>query len=208
MDESRYELPAWLPWATTACLAALVACLGELWIIERMRSRLMRDQAGLADAALKATENQLEAERIVNRSELEGLRVPAPPRSALRVALLVPPGGAPQAQRPALGAVAWDPSEARGQVAIAPAPEPPAGVGYELWLEGPAGADDCGAVAADSSRNPAGNPIRLTRPVEAGSRFLLIEGRKGGGRTLEEAKAAGPIVLATLPLDGNISPNR
>src|ERR1035438_3088444 len=63
-DESRIELPAWLPWATTACLAALVACLGELWVIERARSQLLREEGMLTEAALKGMQNQLEAERI------------------------------------------------------------------------------------------------------------------------------------------------
>jgi hypothetical protein len=209
MDESRFELPAWLPLATTACLAALVACLGELWIIEKMRSRLARDQGALAEAALKAAENQLEAERIIDQGERERLRGPAPAVSGIRVALLLPPDGAPaQAERPSLGAVAWDPSGARGEVAIARSPQPPAGIVFELWREGPDGSDDCGAVAVHSGQDPVARAIRLTRPVASGSRFVLIEERTGGSRTLEEAKAGGPIVLATPPIDGNISANR
>jgi len=69
MDEQKIPLPPWLPWATTACLAALVACLGELWILERARMRLMQEQVLLANAALKGAENQLEAERILDRRE-------------------------------------------------------------------------------------------------------------------------------------------
>ncbi len=62
MDEPKTTLPTLLPWAATACLAALVACIGELWIIEKARMRLVQDQNLLAEAALKGTENQLEAE--------------------------------------------------------------------------------------------------------------------------------------------------
>ncbi len=206
MDETRFELPAWLPWATTACLAALVACLGELWIIEKMRFQLARDQGALAEAALKAAENQLEAERIIGQGEREHRRGPGPAASALRVALLLPPDGAARPERPSLGAVAWDPSENRGQVTIARSPEPPAGIGYHLWLEGPEGSDDCGAVAVHSGEDPVGSPIRLTHPIAPGSRFVLLEERNGESRTPDEAKAGGPIVLATLPIDGKISP--
>ncbi len=209
MDESRFQLPAWLPWATTACLAALVACLGELWIIEKMRSQLARDQGALAEAALKAAENQLEAERIIERGERGHLGGPAPAASGLRVALLLPPDGAPaRAERPSLGAVAWDPSGARAEVTISRSPPPPAGIVFELWLEAPDGSDDCGAVAVHSGPDPVASTIRLTRPVASGSRFVLIEERIGASRTLEEAKAGGPIVLATLPIDGNISASR
>ncbi len=207
MDESRFALPVWLPWATTACLAALVACLGELWIIEKMRAQLAHDEVALAESALKAAENQLEAERILDRGERESLRMAAPAGSGPRVALLLPPVGAPPpAEGPAWGAVAWDPAGTRGELRIAPSP--PAGAGYELWLERPDGAEDCGAVAVASAPSPTGLAIQLARPVAAGSRFLLIEGRKGASRTLDEAKAAGPIVLATLPIEGNISKNR
>jgi len=74
MDETKIELPAWLPWATTACLAALVACLVELWIIEKTRNQLLRDEDAIGQAALQAAQNQLEAERIVGRRELEQMR--------------------------------------------------------------------------------------------------------------------------------------
>lgn len=74
MDETKIELPAWLPWATTACLAALVACLLELWIIERTRTQLLRDEALVADANLRAARNQLEEERILTRREIEELK--------------------------------------------------------------------------------------------------------------------------------------
>jgi hypothetical protein len=209
MDESRFELPAWLPWATTACLAALVACLGELWIIEKMRSQLARDQGALAAAALKATENQLEAERIVNRGEWEHLRAAAPAPSGLHVALLLPPDGAPPGPgRPSLGAVAWDSSGRLGEARIIRSRPPAAGVGDELWLESPDGSEDCGALAVQPGEDTIGGAIRLRRPVAAGSRFIVIEAGRGESRTLDEAKAAGPIVLATLPIDGNISANR
>jgi cell division protein FtsB len=79
MDETKIELPAWLPWATTACLAALVACLLELWVIERARNQVLRDEALMADATLRAARNQLEEERILTRREIEQLKAGGAP---------------------------------------------------------------------------------------------------------------------------------
>ena len=79
MDETKIELPAWLPWATTACLAALVACLLELWVIERTRNQMLRDEALMADASLRAARNQLEEERIFTRREIDQLKAGGAP---------------------------------------------------------------------------------------------------------------------------------
>ncbi len=78
MDETKYELPAWLPWATTACLAVMVACLFEFWTIEKSRSELLSEQGLLAESAAKAWQNQIEAERIIpcTRNGRPGLRRP------------------------------------------------------------------------------------------------------------------------------------
>jgi len=87
MDETKIELPAWLPWATTACLAALVACLLELWIIERTRTQLLRDEALVGEASLRAARNQLEEERILTRREIEQLKAGAAASSDAQVPL-------------------------------------------------------------------------------------------------------------------------
>jgi len=55
----KTPLPQWLPWATTACLAALVACLGELWILEKARIQLLHDENQMTEAALKAPRTSL-----------------------------------------------------------------------------------------------------------------------------------------------------
>src|SRR5208283_3942660 len=135
-DQSRIELPPWLPWATTACLAALVACLGELWIIEKTRSRLLREQSALAEAALKGSRNQLEAERIVNARELAGLRAAAAGKGVPEIALLLPAEGT-RAPAGALGAVAWDNSGKRALLRLKGMPAQAPDRDYQLWLEGP-----------------------------------------------------------------------
>jgi hypothetical protein len=205
-DPSRIELPPWLPWATTACLAALVACLGELWIIERARSQLLREQAMLADAALKAAQNQLEAERIVNSRELAGLRAAAAPLAAHGLALLLPAEGA-RAPLAAFGAVAWGRAGGRALVSLSGMPAQAPGADYQLWLEGPGLANpvECAVFHAPADGDAAGVQVSVPDSVSTGCRFILVDGQKGGARTLDEARARASIVLATSPLAESIS---
>jgi hypothetical protein len=207
MDAPKIELRAWLPWATTACLAALVACLGELWIIERMRARVLRDQIAMAEAALKSTENQLEAERILDRGRWDRLRAGTGSGAPIHVALLVPSGPAASGGSGS-GAVIWGEAGDSGSVTLALAPPAPPGKAYQLWLDNPEGALDCGILDVASAQAPGGCPVRLPAAVGPSSRFLLILGPPGGARSLAEAKVGGPIVLATPPGAGNISTDR
>jgi hypothetical protein len=202
-DESRIALPFWLPWATTACLAALVACLGELWIIEKARSQLLGEQCALAEAELKGAQNQLEAERIVDGRELSVLRAAGGPTTGIRVAWLLPPGGA---AAPAFGVVAWESGGRRAVVRLSGLPAQGLDSDYQLWLDGPAHGkpSDCGVFHAPGRDDAAGVEVVVAGPVEPGCRFVLVQGAKGGARTLAEAEAGGSIVLASLPFDGNI----
>jgi hypothetical protein len=202
MDETKIELPAWLPWATTACLAALVACVGELWIVERARNQLERDERRLEEASLKAAQNQLEAERIVDRREIEEL-------GASAAELLAAPGAtadSPFAGRP-WGVARWNGAAGTVLVRFSGLPAPASGRDYQLWIDG-AGAgfpQDCGVVQAPQDGDPGALVVRLGGPVPRGSRILLIDGKKGGARTLAEAQAGGSIVLASLPRPGKIT---
>ena len=201
MDQPRIELPSWLPWATTACLAALVACLAELWFIERARTELLRDQGQLAQTALKGAQNELEAERIVERRAVEGARGGNGAGLALRV-MLLSPAGAPAAGAPAMGAVVLDAADGSGLLQLEGVAAQPAGRDYQLWADAQGGAypADCGLVHASPG---AGAPViasfRAPAPVPPGCRFLLIDVPGGGARSLGEAKARGSIVLASLP---------
>lgn len=201
MDEPKIELPPWLPWATTACLAALVACLGELLLIEKTRAQFLRDQGQLADAAIKGAHNQLELERIVGERALERLR-----SGDVQVLLLSAPGGAaPAAVPPVQGALAWNPADGNGVVRVASAGQPP-NRDFQLWLDGPGPDYPVACAVLHASAGEAGGWVRmkLGAAVVPGCRFLLIDGVAGGARSLAEAKAAGSIVLATLPYTGSI----
>jgi hypothetical protein len=200
VEEARFELAAWIPWATTACLAALAACLIELWMIERARNQLLRDQGELAQSALQAMGNQLEAERIISRREMEGRR-PSPAAAGALVVALLAPG---QDGVPGMGAVAWDPADGRGVVRVSGLPPQALERDYQLWIEG-APAARCAVFHAQSGECDAQvrlDPSLASRP---GARFLLVEGPRGGSGSLGEARAGGSIVLATPLPGGRIS---
>jgi len=196
---AKIGLPAWVPWATAACLGGLAVSLGELWIIERARGQLLRDERLLADAALRGAQNQLAAERIVSAREIAGLRTAAGARPGVRVALLLPPPGSPGA---AFGAVAW---EARGQglVRLRGLPAPAPGRHYELRLEGP-GAAARGALGAAPAGGTDGFALSVPEAPAPGARFVLVEAGLGAAPGPAPAAAGASIVLATLPFDENI----
>ncbi len=205
MEESPIELPRWLPWATTACLAALLACVGELWMIERERSALLREQGQLSEASMKATENQLEAERIINARQLRDLRSLADPQEPLQMVFLSPVNPARRAQ-PAGGVVVLDPEGGRGQIQLYGAFGEADDRDYQLWIDGPGPGYParCGVFhVAEADQAPA--PARVTSVLSPGCRLYLIEGVKGGSASLAEARSGGPIILASPPVSGKIS---
>ena len=198
MDESKNPLPAWVPWATTASLAALLACVGELLMLEKARAGLLHDQILMTEAALKGAENQLEAERIVERREVAQAGA-----SGLGAALLSAPSGAAGNPAP-WGAVIWEGEGRRAFLRVTGLPDPGADGIYELWRDGPGGPARCASL--ERGDGGSGVPFALPGPVEPGTRFLLVLGRKGAPIPPTEALSRGPIVLATLPYTGKIPP--
>lgn len=210
MDETKFELPAWLPWATTACLAALAACLIELWTIEKTRTQLLRDENLLAEASLKGAQNQLEAERIISRREIEELRAAPDPNSAPSVTLLLAPGMGPEdpvAQGHPWGAASWNAAGMKGTVRFLGLPALGADRDYQLWIEGsgPGYPLSCGIIRPSPDVDASYLQVSASSPVLPGSRFLLVDTVKGGAPTLDEATAKGSIILASLPQPGKIS---
>jgi len=212
MDETKIELPAWLPWATTACLAALVACLGELWIIEKTRTQLLRDENFVAEASLKGAQNQLEAERIVTRREIEELRAWAGTNAVSEMALLLAPGADRRETLPAgspWGVATWDTGSNIGSVRFVGLPKPGPDRGYRLWIDAPGpGYPQSYLVQMQQGHHGgtvASATIRSASPLPPAHQFLLESVENGEAATLDEAKAAGSIVLASPPQAGKIS---
>jgi hypothetical protein len=196
-DEPKPALPTLLPWAATACLAALLACVGELWAIGKARTRLMHDQSMLAEAALRGAENQLEAERILERREREEYAASEGALPEPRVVLLAPVGQAPSGPAPS-GAVVVDLGRHACLLAASGMPLESPDRDFQLWLLGPGPGypADCGTFHSF----PQGDPcvrLRLAQPVGPGCRFVLIYGVRGGAGTYRDAASNGVMELAS-----------
>lgn len=196
MEDPKNPLPPWLPWATTAGLAALLACVGELLTLEHARSRLLRDQNLLAEAALKGAENQLEAERILERRELAEAGL-----SGLGIELLGAVTGSAAGQAPR-GVIVWEPGGRRAVIRVSGLPDPGPDGAYQLWQEGPDGPVLCSELGAGAPESALA--VSLRSPVAPGSRFLVVLGEKGAQVPSGERPREGSIVLATLPSTGKI----
>jgi hypothetical protein len=204
MDENRIPLPEWLPWAATAVLAALVASLGELWMVEKTRTQILRDDNALASTELKAVENQLEAERIINRREVQELGSASVSQSDLGVAFLVPPPGRPIGGS---GVVVWRLAGRAGVFSFSGLRKGRPDGEYQLWLipTDSGQPSSCGVFAPPDGPGSSRITIDLPSAVAEGCGFALIFGNRGGAATLEGAVSTGSIVLATYPLDRRIS---
>jgi murein DD-endopeptidase MepM/ murein hydrolase activator NlpD len=193
MDETKIALPYWLPWATTAILAALVACVGELWLIERARNELLSEETAVAATVLKSSQNQLEAERIVSGRELSRLG------SDLSVAFLSPMPGGPSG---ACGAVVWNPNQGHGVLTVyGLAPSSPT-EDFQLWMTradatSHTSESSCAVFAPPDAKGPFHHGIDIAAPESDGPGFVLVLGKKGGAATLKEALEGGSIVLAS-----------
>jgi len=206
MDDDKNPLPSWLPWATTACLAALVACLGELWILEKARLGLMRDENLLAAAALKGAENQLEAEHILARRLRSAQGTPGN-EIPIQVELLQPPSTGSASGTPPWGAVAWESETGSAVIRFSGLQDPGPERAYELWLEGTGQGypHRCSTLAFDGAPGPHSFRVDPANPVADGCRFLLILCKKDGGTPPALTLPEGPIVLATLPYSPKIT---
>jgi hypothetical protein len=195
MDEPNYALPGWLPWATTACLAALVACLVELWVIERSRSELLREQAELAKSAAAAAQNQLEAERILDARQLQDLGGADDPQARLQVILLEPAERGSRAR----GVVVVNAARGLGQLRLFGTIGQPEERDYQLWIEGPGPGSPTECGVFHFGQEGKGEPIPILAPIVPGCSLVLIDGPKGGSTSLQEAKASASIILASTP---------
>ncbi|HZZ17740.1 MAG TPA: anti-sigma factor [Opitutaceae bacterium] len=200
MDEPNIAVPAWIPWATTAVLAALLACVGELWQLEKAKSQLLRDEASLSDSTLKDVQNRLEAEQIVSKRALGMLG------GGINVEVLS------FREKPSrtCGTVVWNTSSARGALVLFNLPKRPPGGAYQLWMldvgigkrAHPA---SCGVFEVPGPAGSFRTNIDIAAPGSEGLRFILVYGKKGGSQTLDEAAGRGSIVLASPGWDGKIA---
>ena len=200
MEEPKYELPAWLPWATTACLAALVACLAELHFIDRSHEELLREEAQLAASAVAAARNQLEAEQILDARQLKDLGSAHVPDGGLAV-ILLSPTDASGAER---GVAILDPASGAGQLRLFGSFSQPDERDFQLWIDGPGARYParCAVFHAGQAGEGAREPVGIHATLAPGCRLILIDGAKDANPSLAEAEAAGSINLASAPYKG------
>ena len=204
MEPNKPTLPPWMPWAATACLAAAVACVGSLLAVEREKGRIRADELTLSRDALRAAQNQLTAERIVARREIADLAARVGETQSAGVVLL-PPESSPVDPAPIAVASVLPGRRAVGVLIYRLPPQDP-GHDYQLWVDGGAGCV-AGSEAFHASGAERQRTCRIELPIGAPpqSRFLLIDGRKGGFPSLSEALASGSIVLASTGPSPSIS---
>jgi anti-sigma-K factor RskA len=206
------SFPSWRSWlvavslATAAGLAFATTWLGERYLAARSENDLLRQQAALADVALRGVRNQLAAERLVAGRELAdaraGLSEAGRQIAALNrqlkaegdlahfklAALTSLLGNSPQA----LAIAVWDPNEQKGFLKVSHLPAPGANKDYQLWVIDPQYANpvDGGTFQVDPQTGEATIPFSAGKRIGSAQKFAVSMERKGG-----VPKAEGPIVL-------------
>jgi len=204
--------PSWRSWlvvaslATAAGLAIATTWLGQRYLIVRSENDQLRQQAALADFALRSARNQLDAERLITRRALaddrarlaEAGRQLAALDQKLKsegdlahyklAALTSLLGNSPQA----LAIAVWDPTAQKGILKVSNLPAPAADRDYQLWVIDPQYATpvDGGVFHVDPRTGEARIPFSAGKHIGLAQKFAGSVERKGGVPVHE-----GPIVL-------------
>jgi anti-sigma-K factor RskA len=212
--------PAWLGWTSLAAAAALALVATRLHLDgSRLagQATLATQATRLLDAELRATRNQLEAERLLAaaqnqqwkladaetarlRADLETDRRAALARIAalesrnrlaeLRIASLSALAGQPTS---AQGVAVWDSVTQQGVLTVSKLPALASDRDYQLWLVDPQYPTpvDGGVFRVDPATGEARIVFKADKPVRDASAFAISLERKGGVPVAE-----GPMILA------------
>jgi hypothetical protein len=185
-----------LPWL----LAALLG-FGVLWLTVRNFSLELAQQDALTTAALADTElqqlrNQLAAEQLLTRSEIDRLRLAeaAADPAKLRLFSLAPTMTASAASVFAAtrAVVVWNPLTQHGVLDASHFPPLAADQDYQLWVtdsQQPT-PTDCGTFRTDPTTGNVHLVFKPRQPVATAARFFVSLERKGG-----DSKAEGSLLL-------------
>jgi anti-sigma-K factor RskA len=182
-----FSLRALVPWAVAASLA--VALLYYSRDNLALRSDLLdRD---LDRAELRDLKNQLAAERLLSRAQLDQLRLAQQNADVaqLKVAALVSLlDNSPAAQAVAV----WNPAMQEGVLDVTKLPALAADQDYQLWVVDPQYPNpvDGGVFQVDAAGGASHFVFRPHQPVRTAAKFAVSRERKGG-----VPKAEGPMVL-------------
>jgi len=187
-------------WISVAVFAAAAAGAWETMLVARAQNRILVLKGTLEAAKLKATENQLEAERIVVAREHQQALAARAAGAGMTVVILTAPAGSPPARPAPLGVMVWDAFSRTGILRLSDLPDGPGNL-LALWAVAPDGRQGvcCGVFPCPGGEDPP--PVRLesASPLPAGGQYLLFRGYTGLGDTLSGAREQGSIVLATPP---------
>lgn len=202
-----------LPWAAAACFALVSAWTGQLYLSSRSEASLLRDTQSLTELSLKSAQNQIEAERILNRRQLtdqEKLLLEARAQLTQRdtqlasltaqlksegdlallkiIALASLLKNSPQA----LAVAVWNPDKQVGVLKVEKLPVLAANEDYQLWIVDPQYPDpvDGGVFIVDSQTGEQRFQFKGKQPIKSVNAFAVTLERKGG-----VPKAEGPFVL-------------
>jgi hypothetical protein len=189
---SPTPLCALLPWTLAASLALATAWFGQLYLANRSESDLLRDRAALAELALRSSQHQLEAERIITRQQLAVLERQAPVDLArLKCSVLT---SRLDHSPKALAVAVWDSTKQEGVLQVEALPALLPHQDYQLWIMDPQYPDpiDSGVFAVQPETGEARIAFKPRQPVGVVSAFAVTLERKGGA-----SRAEGPLALRT-----------
>ena len=188
-----------LPWAAAAGFALLAAWFGQRYSVSRTEAALLKTEQQLADYALRSARNQLEAERIVSRRQLENaatqiaalddrLKREVDLANFKITTLASMLNNSPQA----VAVAVWNPQKQEGVLQVAKLPALPADKDYQLWVVDPQYPNpvDGGVFTVDPQTGEARMQFKAKQPVATVAAFAVTLERKGG-----VPKAEGPFVL-------------
>ena len=188
-----------LPWAAAAGFALLATWFGQRYFVSRTEADLLKTEQQLADYALRSARNQLEAERIVSRRQLENattqiaaldarLKREADLANFKITTLASMLNNSPQA----VAVAVWNPLKQEGVLQVAKLPALAADKDYQLWVVDPQYPNpvDGGVFTVDPQTGEARMQFKAKQPVATVAAFAVTLERKGG-----VPKAEGPFVL-------------
>lgn len=202
--------PAWLGWSALVAAAsfALIAAtfrFGQSRLASR--ATLAEQETRLAEAELRATRNQLDAERILAAAQNKQWRLAnaeaarlrdelaATQKSALaelRIATLAAQAGQPAG---ASGVAVWDATSRKGVLIVSKLPALDVDHVYRLCVVDPRNSPprpvDGGTFSVDPASGTARLVFKADLPIPAVAAFAVSRERKDGA-----SAPAGPMVLA------------
>jgi anti-sigma-K factor RskA len=166
-----------LPWAIAACFALAAAWFGRLYVASNLEAEQLRLQFAFAEVALRSTQQQVEAERIVSREQVAQLDV-----ANLKIAAIASlMKNSPEAHAVAV----WNPARQEGVFALEKMPPLAPDQRLELWVvEAKEGAKPVSAGVLDVR---TGELMRVrfkpTAPVGAVAQFAVSREKNDGARS-------------------------